>query len=72
MMRSVLVVDDVIFISWWCKCSLSGLPIDSPFNSLLIIAHVVSKMGINNKRIGIMNEDNVTFLNPNKDISEII
>lgn len=51
---------------------MSGLPIDSPFNSLLMIAHVVSKMGINNKSIGIINEDNVTFLNPNKAIIEMI
>ena len=72
MIRSVLVVDDVMFINWWCKCFLSGLPIDSPFNSLLMIAHVVSKMGINNKSIGIINEDNVTFLNPNKAIIEMI
>ena len=51
---------------------MSGLPIDSPFNNLLMIAHVVSKMGINNKSIGIINEDNVTFLNPNKAIIEMI
>ena len=37
-----------------------------------MIAHVVSKMGINNKSIGIINEDNVTFLNPNKAIIEMI
>ncbi|MEI3507902.1 MAG: hypothetical protein V8R01_02015 [Bacilli bacterium] len=42
------------------------------FNFLLKIAKKVSKIGIAKIRRGIINEVNVTFLNPNKEITAII
>ena len=44
------------FKSWWWKCSLSGVPILSPFNFLLIIAQSVSSIGTINIDNGIIIE----------------
>ena len=66
------LTDEVIFIIWWWKCCLSALAIDSFFSFLLIMAHMVSIIGIARRNIGTITDVNVTFLKPNKAITAIM
>ena len=72
MIKTVVRWENFIPKSWWCKCCLSGSDIGFLFTILLSIAKAVSSIGIASKKIGTINEVNVTFFYPSNAITAII